>query len=67
MGGRDYMWRRICLLYTSKIGDEYEIPPRDIEGYKLVEQDEEGNIIIKSSYQSISSSYHHRLYYNKFV
>ena len=29
--------------HGGKIGDEYEIPPRDIEGYKLVEQDEEGN------------------------
>ena len=35
--------------HSGKIGDEYDIPPRDIEGYKLVEEDEEGNSMLPTN------------------
>ena len=39
----------ITETHQGKIGDKYEIPSREIEGYKLVEEDEEGNSMLPTN------------------
>ena len=39
----------ITETHQGKIGDKYEIPSREIEGYKLVEEDDEGNSMLPTN------------------